>query len=750
MKNHLKPTARVKATICLMIMVVSVLVGVLQLYLTDRAFTDTIDSYNKGILKSYSKIVEEKLYEALVLNYDLRTLPLAARLSELTEASSEDRQDISRFLESMPGRVAQYQMISYLFVFFERSEKVLTPTGYYDAYLYYLDNYRGTDVTYEEWKRALLQVSTEGEFITENSVLVQGNLGRNSIISARTVPNYSGSRRVQVVGISKDQISRYCIRPAMTGDGYVGLYGEQGRPIVGVPEGMTHFDANGRFAAGEGISVLTTYDMEDYGLCLILAMPSAHFMSVLWNAYRSLRVVIVLMIFLILVSGFLFVYWQLILPRNNVRAWIRKKQNDPEPDVSDMEGSLDRLFSDQEKALESARIGERRLLGERYLRGILHHKEKLGDDFDRRLEEFRLELPYPCVCVMVFDMASPELFQYSDEKSLVEMLLGEQESFCLLELDTDPTRRLMIVNTAREPNTDGWREHLIEQIRERGLSLLQVSIGTVEKRENMALSYDNACEVEEYHFLYPEDQVLDYNVVQTHTDRYRFGAAEEEVLLNAAAEGSREKIEQQLSTVFRINFQGSRHLEIRQAHGLLYALLNCIYKAQALRGAPQKENDRMMLSDISVREAMEQLRFRFRTLADDEAAEEPGEEMNWRMRRIEQYVCDHCLENSLSLEQVADHFQISASYLSGLFKKETDQNFSTYLMRLRIQNAKELMLESKLTLQEIAVRSGFTNYLALARAFQRYENQTPGDWRRNKLSEESCGSTASASWQEVG
>ena len=144
----------------------------------------------------------------------------------------------------------------------------------------------------------------------------------------------------------------------------------------------------------------------------------------------------------------------------------------------------------------------------------------------------------------------------------------------------------------------------------------------------------------------------------------------------------------------------------------------------------------MDLSDVSVCEAKEQLRFLFRTLVDGETEENQDDGINWRMRRIERYVCDHCLENTLSLEQVADHFQISPSYLSGLFKKEMNQNFSTYLMRLRIQNAKRLMCETKLTLSEIAVRSGFTNYLALARAFQRYENQTPGDWRRNRLSEE--------------
>ena len=90
MKKPVKPGTRVKATICLMIMVASVLVGVLHLYVTDRAFNDTIETYNTGILKSFSEIIEEKFYEALLLNHDLRTLPLATRLSEITEAKNEE------------------------------------------------------------------------------------------------------------------------------------------------------------------------------------------------------------------------------------------------------------------------------------------------------------------------------------------------------------------------------------------------------------------------------------------------------------------------------------------------------------------------------------------------------------------------------------------------------------------------------------------------------------------------------------
>ena len=69
-------------------------------------------------------------------------------------------------------------------------------------------------------------------------------------------------------------------------------------------------------------------------------------------------------------------------------------------------------------------------------------------------------------------------------------------------------------------------------------------------------------------------------------------------------------------------------------------------------------------------------------------------------------------------------------YLSGLFKKSFNKNFSAYITVLRLENAFSLMKNPKLTLTEIALRSGFTNYLALARAFQKYENQTPGEYRR--------------------
>ena len=54
-----------------------------------------------------------------------------------------------------------------------------------------------------------------------------------------------------------------------------------------------------------------------------------------------------------------------------------------------------------------------------------------------------------------------------------------------------------------------------------------------------------------------------------------------------------------------------------------------------------------------------------------------------------------------------------------------------YLLNRRIARAKALMAESKCSLTEIALESGFSSSSQFATAFRRIESRTPSDFRRS-------------------
>ena len=63
----------------------------------------------------------------------------------------------------------------------------------------------------------------------------------------------------------------------------------------------------------------------------------------------------------------------------------------------------------------------------------------------------------------------------------------------------------------------------------------------------------------------------------------------------------------------------------------------------------------------------------------------------------------------LNLKTIASEFHNNPAYLGQLFKKETGQSFTSYLNSIRVQKAKELLINSKLKINEVSEKVGYFN-----------------------------------------
>src|SRR5690606_10930736 len=76
------------------------------------------------------------------------------------------------------------------------------------------------------------------------------------------------------------------------------------------------------------------------------------------------------------------------------------------------------------------------------------------------------------------------------------------------------------------------------------------------------------------------------------------------------------------------------------------------------------------------------------------------------IREAVTYIDEH-IKDDITLTEVAAHVHLNPSYFSVLFKDEIKLNFSEYITRRRIQRAKELLLSTKLTINEVAEEVGY-------------------------------------------
>lgn len=88
------------------------------------------------------------------------------------------------------------------------------------------------------------------------------------------------------------------------------------------------------------------------------------------------------------------------------------------------------------------------------------------------------------------------------------------------------------------------------------------------------------------------------------------------------------------------------------------------------------------------------------------------------------------LDEKLSLDQVASVANMSASHFCRVFKKATDMNFSEYVARVRVERAKEMLLESNYTMTHVAYDCGFNSVTDFNRTFKKITGETPSGFRK--------------------
>ena len=98
---------------------------------------------------------------------------------------------------------------------------------------------------------------------------------------------------------------------------------------------------------------------------------------------------------------------------------------------------------------------------------------------------------------------------------------------------------------------------------------------------------------------------------------------------------------------------------------------------------------------------------------------------------ITDYIDVHYQNEDLDLKEVAEKVHITPSYVSTLFKKYNDINFSDYVIRVRMKKAKELLVHFSLKAYEIAESVGYPNTQYFSVTFKKYTGVTPMEYRQN-------------------
>ncbi len=88
------------------------------------------------------------------------------------------------------------------------------------------------------------------------------------------------------------------------------------------------------------------------------------------------------------------------------------------------------------------------------------------------------------------------------------------------------------------------------------------------------------------------------------------------------------------------------------------------------------------------------------------------------------------LHNPLSIAKLARRAGLSASQLQRLFRRHLGMPPATYLIRIRMDRARALLLSTRLAVKEVSVEAGYHDVSHFAKAFKRQYGQTPTHYRK--------------------
>ncbi|WP_062226596.1 GlxA family transcriptional regulator [Aureimonas frigidaquae] len=95
-------------------------------------------------------------------------------------------------------------------------------------------------------------------------------------------------------------------------------------------------------------------------------------------------------------------------------------------------------------------------------------------------------------------------------------------------------------------------------------------------------------------------------------------------------------------------------------------------------------------------------------------------------------IMEASLDTALTMAALARRLGLSARSLEVLFRRTVGASPGAYFLKLRLGAARRLVLDTNLSMAEIAARSGFSSISALSRAFRRAYGEAPSMARRKR------------------
>lgn len=455
----------------------------------------------------------------------------------------------------------------------------------------------------------------------------------------------------------------------------------------------------------------------------------------------------------IIISGYDDFKYAQIAMRYGVKSYLLKPIKKMEL-IKEVQVVRDEILSEQQKNNATLKIDHNLRMGnsalrEKFLSGLLQNEYKYEDELPQQIAKYNLTLQNKQLQVIVFTYELPDssnnsgfskkdtsLFQFGI-KNIVEEVLGdipnatfEYENNYIISIVNTP----LFLNNIVTSSID-FCSSCIDAIKVYSQTPIYVGIGDI--TDSLAFicdSYRIALEALSYRLYGTQQRIFDSSIIcNTGTPNISANNMDNSDLIDAIYKGN---MEDMLAFVTNF-FQSVFYIPVPPPSFIRGMCIYLVIDVQkGLSVYLDDGNDLFTEKPYSVINSLssfQQIKEWIINLFTDyihyirstcKYKKDPI------IEKAKAYINENIFKK-LKADEVAAHVNLSESYFTVYFKEKTNENFSNYLLDLKMKHAKDLLKTSDKSIGEISFLLGYDDYRSFNRVFKKVTGQTPSDFRQS-------------------
>ena len=746
----------------LVILIIPIVIcSVFFLYTYFVIWEETRDS-NTAAMQLIASELDTIFEEAKLLEYSIQNNRTVKETAKISMPLNADK----RFLLSKAGKevtsyIGSKKWINSWYVFLTESEMCLIPSeGYLGAYVTFDELYKrfgqNCGLSKEDWKVILKQQNKREILYNSNSrtfSYITSLPIRSSLVTMNIIFEFN-SDYVQKTLSHLDYMKNSGII-LTDGDNRVLTSRNMGDIDIEMLSEQIHADAGYQTAFINKEKVMVScVESKHIGLKMFSIIPYEEFWK---KAYESLSSFL-LALFLCILSGTGVAYFFSIGKQKTwgkfKRIVSRKLENNTESlrfrnkEVATAIENIVQEYDTMQKQLNSVDGMKKELLVIAALKGRIR-AEEVEHVFEKNNVSYEIG-NYVVILfnlsrfdnfynVGVQDQSSKELAVIKDSVLAIIQTLTEKATGCeTLNLDE---KIVCIVDFGPLDKEECYEQvtHLAEKAMSDASDELNVfqaiSISDIHKHVfSLQNAYSEASRTMEYQLSGEEPLIMNYlEMVKKTQMSYLYSLENETALIHWIYAGRKEAALQLFEEIYEknvINVNGSEDLRRCLMWNLTASVLRAENELADKITLPDMQNLlENIRTKITLHEAKEILVQRISQICD-EVIRSKGKKGDILAGQLKEYIEEHFDDQNLNNREIAEYFHMNISYLSTFFKEKTGMSPLAYVHKVRLENAKELLLNTELTLEEISAKVGCNNSVTLNRLFKKYEGITPAVYKK--------------------